>query len=616
MENSDTSKKIAFLDSASSIGNVKKITDLKNVMIITFDYVSHKQLLESGIEHNISDDFLDGDELQIIQNESFNLTKWYDGELGSSLLYENINLGRIFYVEFHHFLLQYLKKILEIKKITEKFSNAEFITSYKLFDITKNFHSSVIQLDTKIEKNDEFSDDSVRFRMSDSMKFDLSRDSYQKLKKSSEKFFSSITSNQVKDGEKSILFVEFDPIRYEKLFKTSKNHPLNFILFNRRRPSIWNLKSYQIIKKSDCIIANADDVMNEEINEKIHRDQEKIMKEVELLWNNEKFFELFFIFEEIPFWKIIKSNFVRLCLNRMREAIREINITKMVLENFKISSVVCWSENGFNEQIVIGLSKKMEKEIILLQHGLYADSIDSVYQNEFSGVLPRHSNNFLVWGNIMMEYAKNIGIPENKIKIIGSPSYDSIFDDREEHVSKKHVLIATTSTSNKIGDFLVKNRESFENIILSICKTLKKLEKEIIIKIHPFEEEEYVTQLVKTFDSNIQVIKKGDIIPLIKSCEALIAIDMSTTILEAQILNKPVISINTGKIPFNDESTIFKSNSCDRVKIEDFEETMDKILHDRDYDLSLVRRGTSFLDSYVSNHGRASSELLSFLEKL
>jgi hypothetical protein len=616
MENSDTTKKIAFLDSASSIGNVKKITDLKNVMIITFDYVSHKQLLESGIEHNISDDFLDGDELQIIQNESFNLTKWYDGELGSSLLYENINLGRIFYVEFHHFLLQYLKKILEIKKITEKFSNAEFITSYKLFDITKNFHSSVIQLDTKIEKNDEFSDDSVRFRMSDSMKFDLSRDSYQKLKKSSEKFFSSITSNQVKDGEKSILFVEFDPIRYEKLFKTSKNHPLNFILFNRRRPSIWNLKSYQIIKKSDCIIANADDVMNEEMNEKIQRDQKKIMEEVELLWNNEKFFELFFVIEKISFWKIIKTNFIRLCSNRMKEAIREINITKRVLENFKISSVVCWSENGFNEQIVIGLSKKMEKEIILLQHGLYADSIDSVYQNEFSGVLPRHSNNFLVWGNIMMEYAKNIGIPENKIKIIGSPSYDSIFDDREEHVSKKHVLIATTSTSNKIGDFLVKNRESFENIILSICKTLKKLEKEIIIKIHPFEEEEYVTQLVKTFDSNIQVIKKGDIIPLIKSCEALIAIDMSTTILEAQILNKPVISINTGKIPFNDESTIFKSNSCDRVKIEDFEETVGKILHDRDYDLSLVRRGTSFLDSYVSNHGRASSELLSFLEKL
>ena len=348
----------------------------------------------------------------------------------------------------------------------------------------------------------------------------------------------------------------------------------------------------------------------------IQNDQEKIMKDIEILWNNERFFESFFIFCGISFWKIIKTDFMKLCSSRMKEAIREINITKMVLKKFKISSVVCWSENGFNEQIVIGLSKKMEKEIILLQHGLYADSIDSVYQNEFSGVLPRHSNNFLAWGDIMAEYTKNIGIPENKIKIIGSPSYDSIFDDREEDISQKHILIATTSTSNKIGDFLVKNRESFENIILSICKTLKKLEKEIIIKIHPFEEEEYVTQLVKTFDSNIQVIKKGDIIPLIKSCEAFIALDMSTTILEAQILNKPVVSINTGKIPFNDESTIFKSDSCDRVKIEDFEETMDKILHDRDYNLSLVRRGTNFLNNYVSNHGRASSELLSFLEKL
>ena len=151
MENSDTTKKIVLLDSTSSIDDIKKITDWKNIRIITFDYVSHKQLLESRIEHDISDDFLNEDELQIIQNESFNLTKWYDGELESSLLYENINLGRIFYVEFHHFLLQYLKKILEIKKITEKFSNVDFITSHKLFDITKNFHSSVIQIDAKIE---------------------------------------------------------------------------------------------------------------------------------------------------------------------------------------------------------------------------------------------------------------------------------------------------------------------------------------------------------------------------------------------------------------------------------------------------------------------------------
>ena len=116
MENSDTTKKIVFLDSTSSIDDIKRITDWKNIRIITFDYVSHKQLLESKIEHDISDDFLNEDELQTIQNESFNLTKWYDGELESSLLYENINLGRIFYVEFHHFFVTIFKKDLRNKK--------------------------------------------------------------------------------------------------------------------------------------------------------------------------------------------------------------------------------------------------------------------------------------------------------------------------------------------------------------------------------------------------------------------------------------------------------------------------------------------------------------------
>ena len=617
MENTDKRKKIIFLDSTSSIDEVKKIlTNWEEARIITFDYISHKNLLKNKIKHDISDDFLNEEECKLIQNESFNLVKWYDGKLKSSLQYESINLGRTFYVEFHHYLLQYLKKILEIKRITEELTNADFIVSSKLFNITKNFRVSASQIDTKIKKDRDFLDDSIKFRITNTIKFDLSRKSYQKLKKSSEKIFSSVTPNELKNKEKSVLFVEFDPIRYEKLFETSKNHSLNFILFNRRRPSIWNLKSYQIIKNSKCIIANTDEIVDKEIDRIIQNDQEKIMKDIEILWDNERFFESFFIFCGISFWKIIKADFMKLCSSRMKEAIREINITKMVLKKFKISSVVCWSENGFNEQIVIGLSQRMKKRIVLLQHGLYVDSVDSVSQNEFSGVLPRNSDNFLVWGDVMAQYTKNIGVPESAIEVIGSPSYDSIFDKKDEDSHKKYILIATTSTSNKIGDFLVKNRESFENTILSACKTLEKMGKDIIIKTHPFEEEEYVTQMVKTLDSKIKVIKKGDIIPLIKSCEIFIALDMSTTILEAQLLKKPVISINTGIIPFNDESTIFKLDSCDRVKIVDFEETVCKILQDRDYNLNVIRRGTNFLNKYVSNQGKASSALLSFLEKL
>ena len=49
------------------------------------------------------------------------------------------------------------------------------------------------------------------------------------------------------------------------------------------------------------------------------------MVKIENLWNNEKFFESHFIFDGIPFWKIIKNDFLKLCSNRIKEAISEIN---------------------------------------------------------------------------------------------------------------------------------------------------------------------------------------------------------------------------------------------------------------------------------------------------
>jgi hypothetical protein len=610
MENLEIKKKIILLDSIESIGNIKnKLAGFNDARIITFDYVSHKTLLKNKIEHEISDEFLNEKEYQTIHNESINLTKWYNGELSVLLEYEKVNLGRTFYVEFHHYLLHILKKILEIKKIVKKNQDVDFIASPRLFKIAKEFYSSVNKF--KMEEKDDFLDDSIKFRLTNSMKFDLSRKSYQRLKGTSEKIFSNIRSTKIKNKEKSFLFVEFDPIKYEKLFKISKEQPLNFILFNRRRPSIWNLKSYQIIKNSNCIIGNADDVLNENVNKIIQNEQEKIVKSIEKLWGKEEFFESYFVFDNISFWKIIKNDFLKLCTNRMKDAINEINITKRILEKFKISSIICWSENGFNEQIAISLSQTMKKDVFLLQHGLYADSIDSISQNEFSGVLPRNSNKFLVWGNIIKKYTKHIQFSGTEVKIIGSPSYDSIVGGGENN--EKHILIATTSTSNKIGDFLIKDREAYEKTILSICQSLENIGKEIIIKVHPFEEENYVTELVKKLNPEIRVIKKGNIIELIKSCEVFIAIDMSTTILEAQLLKKPVISINTGKIPYNDESSIFKSNSCDRVKIEEFEKTITKILHDEDYKSELIKRGTDFLNEYVSNQGKASEKLLSHL---
>ncbi len=609
-------KKIIFIDKTISLNKIKNlIENERNFEIITFDYDSHKRLVQNNISHEISDEFLNMDDFYDIHKESFNLTRWFEGDLEPNLEYENVNLGRVFYVEFHHFILQFLKKLLEIREISDRTSDVEILASPTLYQITKKFNLNSKIIEDSTSKNDDFLDDSVRYRITNSINLNISRSSYQKLKKSSDRIISNLSKNKIDVRKKSVLFVEFNPIKYESLFEYNKKSSINFVLFNRRRPAIWNLKSYNIIKKSGCVIATYDEIIDNKLLEKIEIEQEKVIKNIENLWENEVYFESFFIFKEIKFWDVIKSIFTNLCIKRMTEAVRETIITKMTIQKYNISTIVCWSENGFNEQIVMGVSKKMEKEIILLQHGLYLDSKDSVAQNHFSGVLPNNSDRFFVWGKEFEIYSKNSGIIGDKIKIVGNPGYDKIFDRKENDIKKEHILIATTSTSNKIEDFLIKNKENYENSILSICKSLRKRNKKIIIKIHPFEDEEYLTQIINELNEDIQIIKKGDIIPLIKKCEVFISIDMSTTMLEAQIINKPVISIKTQEIPLMDNSNIFTSKSFIRINSKDFDEIIDKVLENEGYRLEMIRKGSEFLDRYVSNKGKASEVFFSCLDK-
>ena len=68
-------------------------------------------------------------------------------------------------------------------------------------------------------------------------------------------------------------------------------------------------------------------------------------------------------------------------------------------------------------------------------------------------------------------------------------------------------------------------------------------------------------------------IKTGDIIPLIKNCELLITFDLSTTILEAQILKKPVLSISLRDYGFG-KSKIFLRDTCKTLP---FSKSLDEI---------------------------------------
>ena len=122
-------KTIILIDSSFKFEEIKQFDKTNNSIIITFDYESHKKLSEAKIQHEISDTYLEESDISTIQEESYRFSNWFDEpSIIKSLLYEDHNLGELFYPEFHYFIVPFLKKFVEIRNITTKFAQAKFIS--------------------------------------------------------------------------------------------------------------------------------------------------------------------------------------------------------------------------------------------------------------------------------------------------------------------------------------------------------------------------------------------------------------------------------------------------------------------------------------------------------
>ena len=146
-------------------------------------------------------------------------------------------------------------------------------------------------------------------------------------------------------------------------------------------------------------------------------------------------------------------------------------LADQVLKNSNVSAVILLSENGFNEQIILEIAKKYSIKTILLQHGMYWETLELKEGNTFlGGDFPILSDKFLVWGNETKKYAEECGFAE-KTDVIGSTVYDTLFDDIKTETPGDYILLATSSPQqNEIFDLSIKNLEKYEMIIKECYK--------------------------------------------------------------------------------------------------------------------------------------------------
>jgi hypothetical protein len=619
LENESKKLKIIFVDSTTAFDELKqKIKEFELVKIIAFDYKSRKKLLKNNIDHITSDEFLNDDDLELIQKNTYDLSNWFDKpEIRSELIYENINIGNLFHEQFAEFLVRFLKKYREINNIYKKNPDSIFLASGTLYDIVSSFSNSSKKIKENIqETNFVFDKVRVDFKLGNHYFMILiSRNFYLKLKKLSEILINFIFGPKKIINKKSALLVEINTNRYKEIFSKSKNSSLNLFFYGRRRPAIWDFETYKIFKKSNCKIITSIVLKNKKFEINKNTKILDLKKQIKKMWKNEEFFSKFFSRKGVCSWSIIKPTLMDLINNRIEEVVNETELAKNLFKKFNFNSVVVFHEVGLTEQIIISQAKNKGIPIVLLQQGLYHDTEEAKIANQTMTVYPKNADKFGVWGELTKQDAlKTAKLSVNKIEVIGAPRYDNIetnIENKEEYV----LLAAQGPAYNYVQGHQIMNFEKYEKNISEICKIVLNQNKKLIIKLHPSPKEFDITQLVKKISPKIQVVTTGDIIQLINSCSVMIAVSVSTSILEAQLLHKPVIVI-----PIIDYKLgipeIFRDNACNVCNLENFEDKLKKILNSDKDKQEIVQKGNSFLKKYFSNKNQASEKFIELLKTL
>lgn len=606
-------KSILLIDESFDFKNLKKFLN-NNAEIISFDIFSHKYLEKKNIKHILSDSFLSENDYKEIQEKSYELEKWYDlEELKPLLLFKNINIGQLTYVDTVYFITKSLKKFFEILKIHEKYHENNFITTESISKILNFFTKSFQNIEGKLQpiqyhKHVHYDYKIGKFNMG----LNISFKNYKKFKKLSERFFSVFFNpKNIPIKNKSVLLVEFDPVKFQNLLLKSKSTPVTFILYNKRKPSIWDKNSFNILKKSGTKIISSNLIDDTQIIDECGKKTnyyEQIVSKILDKQNIPNAFE----FRGYDLWPFFKNTLIQLILNNLKPTIFEILSVQKLFDTYNIDSIMINSENSSTENIVMNLAKIKKIPILLMQHGMIYDSKDFLLRNHLIGIYPNHSDYAIVWGQLMKNHLVSLGYEQNKIKDLGCPIYDDITFKSVKKTDT--ILVATSPPMNDFSkDLSVDTNLNYEKAIKEICIFCKNSNLNLIFKLHPSLEDN-IQQIIKENYEDAEIVSIGSIIPLIKKCSLMITFDLSTTILESQLLSTPVISMFY-RDNHNLNLEIF-DDSCLRVPIENFEEIITKIIHDDIFRNELIEKGTNFSKLYLSHQNDSSLSILDFLEKI
>ena len=614
-------EKIILVDSTSNFENIKNFFKKgNNLSIISFDYKSHKKLENGNIPHQISDDYITDLQCKTIQDYVYKFTYWYfEKDFSKFLEYREINLGRLFQDELLNFFVRFLKKFKEIEIIFASNQNKEFLAENELFDIIQFFTNSTLNLQKSTKKFHSFPHEEMRVNLKIAgyeKSLFLSRDRYLKLKKLSDFLINNMFNPKITDNTKTkILFAEYNTERYKELFLKSKKFNAEIFFYGKRRPAFWNGSTLKTIRNSKCKI-----ITNHLIYDNVAKHEEKLgikkmRTQLSELWKKNSSLEKFFTFGDFEVFTLIKPVLVELIENRLSHTIHEIELVNRMFQKIRFDFSVIINELGFSEQIISCLSKTYKVKCIHMQEGFHWDTIAAHANLTSQGAYLHDADTLAVWGDIDRSISiENGGIPSNKVRIIGAPRYDNLFNS--ETKKQDYILLASSGDPQpeEVNGIRINKIEEYLTDILQISKIVRELDEEVFIKLHPSPTQLMdLVELGKKIDPKITIVSHGEITSLLPSAKLVISIGMSSAIIEALILKKPVIFIPGIDYNWGDPS-IINEKGCLISSINELKNDLKGVLNNTKLYAEQQNSSRKYLSKLISHHGNASDEFYKYLK--
>jgi hypothetical protein len=614
-------EKIILVDSTSNFENIKNFFKKgNNLSIISFDYKSHKKLENGNIPHQISDDYITDLQCKTIQDYVYKFTYWYfEKDFSKFLEYREINLGRLFQDELLNFFVRFLKKFKEIEIIFASNQNKEFLAENELFDIIQFFTNSTLNLQKSTKKFHSFPHEEMRVNLKIAgyeKSLFLSRDRYLKLKKLSDFLINKMFNPKITDNTKTkILFAEYNTERYKELFLKSKKFNAEIFFYGKRRPAFWNGSTLKTIRNSKCKI-----ITNHLIYDNVAKHEEKLgikkmRTQLSELWKKNSSLEKFFTFGDFEVFTLIKPVLVELIENRLSHTIHEIELVNRMFQKIRFDFSVIINELGFSEQIISCLSKTHKVKCIHMQEGFHWDTIAAHANLTSQGAYLHDADTLAVWGDIDRSISiENGGIPSNKVRIIGAPRYDNLFNS--ETKKQDYILLASSGDPQpeEVNGIRINKIEEYLTDIFQISKIVRELDEEVFIKLHPSPTQLMdLVELGKKIDPKITIVSHGEITSLLPSAKLVISIGMSSAIIEALILKKPVIFIPGIDYNWGDPS-IINEKGCLISSINELKNDLKGVLNNTKLYAEQQNSSRKYLSKLISHHGNASDEFYKYLK--